>query len=183
MSSRERLPLTGRSNYTARSSVRGSARSTARSESTFAYDPRNDTLAVNRPFTPESPRITTTVNRRAIPRGIPLVTSPDPSDRIGQTMMRKHKTCPDRWLSESNVPSWLETCDMKKMVDERWKTQMAREFVTRNQERLWMFDRAYMGQTPRAVCDDIVGRLNYMSTMKMFNKIENKLKQLTTCLN
>jgi hypothetical protein len=64
---------------------------------------------------------------------------------------------------------------MKKMVDERWKTQMAREFVTRNQERLWMFDRAYMGQTPRAVCDDIVGRLNYMSTMKMFNKIENKL--------
>lgn len=77
-------------------------------------------------------------------------------------------------------PTWFEKIDSKAMVDERFKAEMAREFVERNRHRMWMYDIKFHNQTPRSSTAKVLEETNFMKTMKVYHRMENALDRGTS---
>jgi hypothetical protein len=115
-----------------------------------------------------------------------MVTQPPPPE---PKWHKKRNICPEGFVAIQMEPTWFEKIDSKAMVDEQFKSQMAREFVTRNKDRMWMFDIRHHKVTPRTSCDMLLGEMNFMKLMKVYHRMENGLDRGTSshkiahCLN
>ncbi len=154
-------------------------------ESTFVSQTKaerlNDPLQVHRPFSATPKQIPVPIRKQFLQksRDSTVISKNDPDLLLG-TLKRKPSMCPAEFLETANQPTWLSQVDSKAMVDERFKTQMARDFIERNRHRLWQFDYKYSNLTPRSVCDDLCSQTNFMKIMKKFDRRESMLDRGTS---
>lgn len=180
MSGRNRIPLSGRSNYNDQNieSARVSGRSrpdTDRSTVSITDSLKerlNDPLEVFRPFSAEDKVMNAHIVRPPIlPRSryptIPPEASP-PKPKI--------LSCPDDWKDKLNAPSWFETADFKTLVNEDEKKNVCRAFVERNKDRLWKYNLEYLNRSPHEVCQDMVENPRFIGLMKSYLSKERVLR-------
>lgn len=133
----------------------------------------NDPLLVFRPFSPEGRVYDSHIVRPPVlPKSRDSIYGP-----ASETPRKPNKklTCPDNWIKTLNAPNFFETADFKTLLDVGVKETYCREFVERNKDRLWKFNLKYLNQTPRTVCDDMVGDSNFIGTMRNFYLKEQTL--------
>jgi len=169
MSARERKVLTGRSNQF------GEGVHTWTTYTKKEY--LNDPLSFSRPFTPENK-----------PHPIPKRTKylPTPRHRTLPPVSPERKPpprrsiCPAGFVEKQMEPDWFHKIDSKAMVDERFKTEMAREFVERNRDRMWMYDISHHKKTPRTSCNMLLSEMNFIKLMKIYHRMESALDRGTS---
>lgn len=187
---RDRVPLSGRSNLSSSRVVINTARSgdsvpdSTRSLSSEEKQRLNDPLEVFRPYSPEIQKAEAHLVRPPM-----LPPSRYPTVLPAEKPRRRHPpTCPEGWVEKNLAPNWFETVDQKTAVLEvESKTKFCREFVERNRDRMWKFDLAYLGRTPRSICDDMLDRPNFIKNISNMHSRERALnlsssEKLQKCL-
>jgi len=173
MSARDRRPMTGRSNYSNSGLDKDGAKTWMQ---VTRSDQLKDPLLVRRPYTPEAKQIPVITRKAYLAKDRHnIVNEPESLNRP-----RKGTICPPGFVEHQMEPTWFEKIDSKAMVDERFKTEMAREFVDRNRDRMWMYDIKYHKQTPRTSCNMVLEEMNFMKMMKVYHRMENALDRGTS---
>ncbi len=183
MSSRVRVPLTGRSNRSdashreslgsARDSVRPSTSSSRLSISSDEKAMWNDSLRIYRPFSPRDPFVPEAKVMPPILPKSPFPTVPPPEL---PPRPKRPLACPTSWIEEAQKPDLFDRSNFAGRLDEESKVKHCREFIERNQNELWKYDTEYMKKTPRSLCRQIVRDRNFVGIMTKNYSRERVLK-------
>ena len=194
MSARERKP-SGRTNFgdslnmspanSARMSSGREGSSTGRvSIDTARVKELNDPLTVHRPYTPEVKQ-KALVRRPALPKSrYPTIPSPREEKKSGvikwtKTPMgaqyRKPQICTQEWLNQNTELTWFEAADFRSLLDHDNKRQFARQFVERNRDRMWIYDRKYLKKDPNDVVEEMIDSPSFMNDMVCYDRTEKAL--------
>ena len=168
-SSRERKQSLGKTNISSRSESLNSARSN-RSLDTARIRELNDPLYVHRPYTPEIKDLA--IERRpALPKSrYPTIPHPD-TVRV----RRKPSVCPEEFLKKNKELTWFEAADFRSLLDDENKRTFAREFIERNRDRMWVYNRKYLNQDVNDICEDMIKCPHFMMDMVCYSRQEKAL--------
>ena len=172
-SSRNRPPNSGRNNLSASGAQAISQPEENKFVITKAARKRlNDPIQVFRPFSPEGRVYDAHILRPPVlPKSQHSIYPPDDTPRPPNRKL----SCPEDWPKKLNAPNFFETADFKTVLDDGAKEKFCRDFVERNQDRLWKFDLNYLHLTPRTVCDQMVVDSNFIGMMRKYYLKEQTL--------
>ncbi len=201
MPSRDRVPFSGKSNassvrsgggLSARSPAISSRLDTGRTDDTLPTSRKeqlNNPLEVFRPYSPEVTVSDSHIQRPPILPKNRFPTVPPSDKTLGVSKKRSHSICPDGFVEANLAPNWFETLDQAAaLLDVESKVERCREFVERNQDKMWRYDLKFTGKTPRTVVNQMMSEEGLLTRMQKFNKIERAMKvsssmQFQSCYN
>jgi len=140
----------------------------------------NNPLEVFRPFSPEIRVSDAHLTRPPVLPKSRYSIVPEHDKTIGvtkwQVLGEKRSVCPPNWVETNMAANWFETVDQNSAIfDIEAKTMLCREFVTRNRNRLWKYDLAYLNRTPRDIADAITNNPCFVKKMADYNNRERAL--------
>lgn len=186
-SARERKPSTGKSNLNQTNGTLISSSRSTRSLDTARIRELNDPLTVHRPYTPEIKQETLARNP-AMPQSR-YQTIPDdyhdPGFKKGgvfkwhKTPMgaqyRKPTICTSDWLNKNTELTWFEAADFRSLLDHDNKRQFARQFIERNKDRMWIYNRSFINKDHSDIAEEMIESPHFMMDMVVYNRQEKSL--------
>ena len=174
MSARERVPLTGRSNLSARNSSAGEL-SGRMSAYQSAREQEQAPVSSARPGAPLSTTLTILPQSRhkTVPPEDPTLSKPHRNKGRHAAPL-----CPDGWIKANMTPNWFDQSrdPSSGPMEIETKTKLVRDFVESHRRDLWKYDRSFANRSPREIADELIDNPGLRQMFKKFHGIERKMK-------
>lgn len=160
MPSKDRIPLSGRTNRQNNSQFTGLNREQLNDplrvlKPNFIDSSRNPPL---KPFLPES--------------SDPTLPSPEISGR----RYKRPLSCPKIYLENQKKADLFDKSALTACVNDETKIKVCRSFIERNRDRLWKYDSNYLKKTPRSICKEMISSANFVEDITIKLKKERNFK-------
>ena len=88
---------------------------------------------------------------------------------------KKPYVCTQKWLDENSKLTWFEAADFRTLLDHNNKREFARDFVERNRDRMWIYDRKYLNKDHNDVVEEMIESPSFMMDMVCYSRTEKAL--------
>ena len=89
---------------------------------------------------------------------------------------KKPYVCTQKWLDENSKLTWFEAADFRTLLDHNNKREFARDFVERNRDRMWIYDRKYLNNKDHNdIVEEMIESPSFMMDMVRYSRTEKSL--------